>query len=160
MHKPLNRGLVRAVTILVPALVLAVAVAVPGSATSPVDFASTVLARGADVSSGNLVLQKGTDVVVARNIFEVGGSSGWHSHPGGAVVVVMQGEVTTYRSVGGHCDVDTYSAGQSFLERPSDTLNAVNTSSSQTIVFATFPGVPTGGSPRIDRPNPGVCPGH
>jgi hypothetical protein len=35
----------------------------------------------------------------------------------------------------------------------------VNSSSGQTIVYATFPSVPVGGSSRIDRANPGTCPG-
>jgi quercetin dioxygenase-like cupin family protein len=96
---------------------------------------------------------------VARSVFEIGGSSGWHSHPGGAIVVVQQGQVTLHRAVGNHCDVSTYTAGKSFIERPSDTLDAFNTSSGQTIVYVTFPGVPADGSTRIERPNPGTCPG-
>jgi quercetin dioxygenase-like cupin family protein len=159
MNKPANRGFLRAVTILGAALVLATVAAVPSLATAPVGFVSTIVARGTDQSVGNLVLQQGTDVVVGRNVFDVGGWSGWHSHPGGAIVVVVQGQVTLYRSVGNHCDIRTYTAGQSFLERPSDIVNAANSSSGQTIVYATFPGVPAGGSPRIDRANPGTCPG-
>jgi hypothetical protein len=38
-------------------------------------------------------------------------------------------------------------------------VDAVNTGSVVTIILATFPGVPVGGSPRIDRDDPGVCPG-
>jgi quercetin dioxygenase-like cupin family protein len=159
MFKPANRGLLRTVTILGSALVLATVFAVPGMATTPAGFTSAVVARGTDQSEGTLVFQEGTDVVVARNVFDVGGSSGWHSHPGGAIVVIMQGQVTIYRSVGNHCDVNTYTAGQTFLERPSAILDAVNSSSGQTIVYATFPSVPVGGAARIDRPNPGTCPG-
>jgi quercetin dioxygenase-like cupin family protein len=159
MFKPANRGLLRTVTILGSALVLATVFAVPGMATTPAGFTSAVVARGTDQSEGTLVFQEGTDVVVARNVFDVGGSSGWHSHPGGAIVVIMQGQVTIYRSVGNHCDVNTYTAGQTFLERPSAILDAVNSSSGQTIVYATFPSVPVGGASRIDRPNPGTCPG-
>jgi quercetin dioxygenase-like cupin family protein len=139
------------------AMLLAAASAAPGLATPAGGFVSTVVGRGTDQSVGTLVLKWGTDTVVAKNVVEIGGSSGWHSHPGGAIVVVQEGQITTYRSVGGHCDVTTYTAGQSFLERPSDTLNAVNTGSIQTIIYATFPGVPAGGSPRIDRPDPGTC---
>ena len=139
------------------AMLLAAASAVPGLATPAAGFGSTGLGRGTDQSVGTLVFQAGTDVVVSKIVVEIGGSSGWHSHPGGAIAVVQQGQITTYRSVGGHCDVTTYTAGQSFLERPSDTLNAVNNGSIQTIIYATFPGVPAGGSPRIDRPDPGTC---
>jgi quercetin dioxygenase-like cupin family protein len=159
MHRPVNRGLLRILAILGTGVVLAAVAALPMSATPPHDFASTVLARGTDMSEGTIVFTEGTDIVVARNVIEVGGSSGWHSHPGGAIVVVQQGEVTLHKAVGNHCEVTTYTAGQSFFERPSGILDAVNTSSGQTIVVVTFPGVPIGGSSRIDRPNPGVCPG-
>jgi len=36
---------------------------------------------------------------------------------------------------------------------------AVNSGSTDFIVIAAFPGVPIGGSSRIDRPNRGTCPG-
>jgi hypothetical protein len=38
-------------------------------------------------------------------------------------------------------------------------VDAVNTGSTDTILIVTFPGVPVGGSSRIDMPDPGVCPG-
>jgi quercetin dioxygenase-like cupin family protein len=141
------------------AALLTVSTAVTGLATTGVDSTSTTLARGQDLSTGNLVLRWGTDTVVAQNVFAPGGSSGWHSHPGGAVVVIASGQLTLYRSVGGHCVSTTYSAGQSFLERPRDVQNGVNTGSIETVAIVTFPSVPHGGSPRIDVPDPGTCPG-
>jgi quercetin dioxygenase-like cupin family protein len=88
---------------------------------------------GTDQSNGTLPLQRGTDLVVVMNTFAAAtattpaGSSGWHSHPGGAIVVVAQGEITIYRSVGSVCDAETYAAGQSFVERPNDVQDGVNT---------------------------------
>ena len=57
--------------------------AVPGAATPPSGLTSVTLGRGSDLSDGNLVFQEGTDVVVAQITVAPGGSSGWHSHPGG-----------------------------------------------------------------------------
>ena len=160
MKKPTKRGLGLALLTVGLAGVLAAVTMLPGSATPPINLTSTILARGTDQSSGTLPLQAGTDVVVALNTLEVGGSSGWHSHPGGVIAVVQQGELTLYRSVGNHCDVTTYTQGQSFLERPNAVQNGVNTGSVQTIIYAVFPGVPVGGSPRIDvAVDPGTCPG-
>ncbi len=133
--------------------------AVPGGATPPVSFGSEIVARGTYMDHGTLPLTTGEQVVVAKITVQPGGSSGWHSHPGGAIGIVQQGETTLNYSVGGHCVSITYSAGQSFVERPNDVVNAVNTGSTVTIIYATFPGVPVGGSPRIDRANPGTCPG-
>jgi len=134
--------------------------AVPGAATDPtLGFSSTPLARGINVSDGTIPLKEGTDNAVATNTFPVhGASSGWHSHPGGAIVVVQQGEITFYRSVGNHCDATKYTAGQSFIERPDDVANAVNTGTGPTITYALFPSVPHLGMTRIDQPNPGTCP--
>jgi len=38
-------------------------------------------------------------------------------------------------------------------------VDAVNTGATNFILFVTFPGVPVGGSSKIDQPNPGTCPG-
>jgi len=130
----------------------------PGSATPGQGFTSTTLARGTmDVTSG-ILFKGGTDVVVARNTIDPGGQSGWHSHPGGAIIVVMQGTVTLFRVRGGQvCAPTTYQAGQTFFERPHQVVDAFNTGNGQAIVFVTFPSVPAGGSPRLDQPDPGAC---
>jgi quercetin dioxygenase-like cupin family protein len=133
--------------------------AVPGAATPSVGFSSQVVGRGTYMSHGTLPIEQGLDIVVSKITVVPGGSSGWHSHPGGAIAIVQSGELTLYVSVGNHCDITTYTAGQAFVERPSDVVDAVNTGSTDFIVVATFPGVPIGGSTRIDQPNPGTCPG-
>jgi len=146
------------VTLALGGLLLAVN-AVPGAATPPAGLTSQVLGRGTYMSDGTLPLEQGEEIVVSRITVVPGGSSGWHSHPGGAIVVLQQGALTIYRSVGNHCDITTYTQGQSFIERPGDVVDAVNTGSINFILFVTFPGVPVGGSSRIDQPNPGTCPG-
>jgi quercetin dioxygenase-like cupin family protein len=88
-----------------------------------------------------------------------GGSSGWHSHPGGAIVVIQQGGLTVYRSVGSQCASSDYTAGQAFIERPGEVNQVVNTGTIPYVLFVTFPRVPQGGSTRIDQPNPGTCAG-
>ena len=146
---------------------LAVALnAVPGAATSPGGgFASTVIARGTYADPGTLPVKQGLDVVVTQITSPVGGSSGWHSHPGGAIGVVgcagagCHSAITIYRSVGGHCVINTYTNGQSFVERPGEVVLAISTGSDTAIVYGIFPGVPVGGSPRIDQDDPGTCPG-
>ena len=166
MGPPTRRGVGLALLTLAIGLAIVAVTILPGAATPAVNSTSTVLARGTGRSNGTLALQRGTDVVTVMNTFAAAttttsaGSSGWHSHPGGAIVVVAQGEITIYRSVGSQCDSTTYTAGQSFVERPADVQDGVNTGTIETIVYVTFPGVPVGGSPRIDVPtDPGTCPG-
>ena len=139
--------------------------AVPGAATDPVGFSSTVVARGTDMSPGTLPITQGMDVVVSAITLAPGGSSGWHSHPGGAIGIVgcvvtgCQTAITIYKSVGNQCESTTYTQGQTFVERPGDVVVAINTGAADAMVYGIFPGVPVGGSPRIDQPDPGTCPG-
>lgn len=148
-------------SVIVVALVglLIAADTVAGTATSGSNVTSLMLGRGTDQSEGTLPIQEGLDVVVVQNVFAPGGASGWHSHPGGAIIVVEQGQLTDYQSVGSQCEVTTYTAGQTFIERPGDIQDTVNNGSVPTLTIVTFPGVPVGGSPRIDQPDPGTCPG-
>lgn len=152
--------------------------AIPGAATPPVGFSSTTVGRGTYTGHGSLALKHGLDVVVSKIMVAPGGSSGWHSHPGGAIAIVQQGEITVYSSLGNgdeeqgqnqsdknrdgrhpNCVITKYTQGQTFIERIGEVVDAFNTGSIDTIVVATFPGVPVGvvGGQRIDQPNPGTC---
>jgi quercetin dioxygenase-like cupin family protein len=131
-----------------------------GLATDPVNLTSELIAQGQVRFSAELRAVAGTDVVVAKNTSAPGGSSGWHSHPGGVVIVVQTGELTLYKESvgGGSCQVHTYHAGDVFFERRTNMQNGVNTGTTTTVVTATFFNVPHGGSARIDRADPGDCP--
>jgi hypothetical protein len=152
--------------------------AIPGAATPSVGFSSVILARGTEMSRASLPLKHGLDIVVAKITLTPGGSSGWHSHPGGAIATIQQGEITFYSPVvkgedeqgqsqsdqkggGRHpkCIITRYTQGQSFVELPGEVGFAKNTGSIDTIIVALFPGVPVGvvGAQRIDQPNPGTC---
>ena len=128
-------------------------------ATPPSGLNNLLLARGTDQSEGSLPIEQGTDIVVAQITVSPGGSSGWHTHPGGAIIVINKGSLTVYKSRGSNCEVFTYSTGQAFIERPGEIDDVVNTGSSPYVLLVTFPRVPVGGSARIDVPDPGTCPG-
>ena len=128
-------------------------------ATPPSGLTNVPLARGTNVSDGTIPLQVGTDVVMVQITVDPGGSSGWHSHPGGAIIVVKSGSLTVYRSVGARCETTTYGAGQAFIERPGEVDQVLNTGTVPYVLFVTFPRVPQGDSARIDTPDPGACPG-
>jgi quercetin dioxygenase-like cupin family protein len=157
----LTRRVIRLVAITMGAAGLLLAVnAIPGAATppSPGLFTSQLLGRGTYTSDGTLPIKQGMDIVVVKITVSPGGSSGWHSHPGGAIVVVQQGAVTVNKSLGSRCEITTYTKGQAFVERPGELDDAVNKGTTDYILFVTFPGVPVGGASRIDEPNPGTCP--
>jgi quercetin dioxygenase-like cupin family protein len=143
----------------VAALVVTALFVVPALATPPSGLTNTPLARGTNVSNGTIPLQVGADVAMAQITVVPGGSSGWHSHPGGAIIVVKQGSLTVYSSVGSKCETTTYSAGQAFIERPGEVDDVLNAGTIPYVLFVTFPRVPQGDSARTDEPDPGTCPG-
>jgi len=112
-----------------------------------------------------------SDVAIANVVFDPGGSSGWHSHPGPVFAVVKTGSVTVYQ-VGGHgddqenndhgrddatCSRTVHPAGTVFIEPPGHTMNAVNEDKNNgATVTATYI-VPAGAALRIDQPKPTNC---
>jgi len=143
-------------------LLLLVGVALYGGialATPPSGLTNVPLARGTNVSNGTIPLQVRADVAMAQITVDPGGSSGWHSHPGGAIIVVKQGSLTVYSPVGSKCETTTYSAGQAFIERPGEVDDVLNAGTIPYVLFVTFPRVPQGDSARTDEPDPGTCPG-
>ena len=131
----------------------------PGGATPPAGLTNVPLARGTNQSTGTIPLQFATDIAMAQITVEPGGSSGWHSHPGGAIVVVKQGSLAVHQAIGSQCQTETYSAGQAFIERPGELDQVTNNGTIPYILLVTFPRVPQGDSPRTDEPDPGTCPG-
>jgi quercetin dioxygenase-like cupin family protein len=129
----------------------------PSQATPPSGLTNINLARGTDTSHGTIPLKFGTDIAMAQITVNPGGSSGWHSHPGGAIIIVQAGTLTVYRSVGRKCETTTYSAGQAFIERPGEVDQVRNNGSVPYVLYVTFPRVPPGGSTRTDEPDPGTC---
>jgi quercetin dioxygenase-like cupin family protein len=92
------------------------------------------------------------DIVVGENSFAPGGSSGWHSHPGKVIIGVARGSITIYH--GDDCSGTTYSAGDVFIEHPGVVIDGVNEGTTAAVLNVTYLGVPVGGSPRIDEPDP------
>jgi len=131
----------------------------PSGATPPASLTQVLLARGTNVSQGTLPLQVGADVAMAQITVEPGGSSGWHSHPGGAIIVVKQGTLAVHRALGSQCRIDSYSAGQAFIEQPGEVDQVVNTGSVAFVILVTFPRLPEGAGARTDEANRGTCPG-
>ena len=130
----------------------------PSGATPPSGLTNIPLARGTNTTDGTIPLKAGSDVAVAQITVSPGGSSGWHSHPGGAIVVVREGSLTVYKAVGSTCEITTYTAGQAFIERPDVVNQVINTGTIPYVLFVTFPRVPQGGSARTDEPAP-ACAG-
>ena len=100
-----------------------------------------------------------TDVYVVDNKIDPGGTTGWHTHPGPSLILVVSGQVTNYTTEDRNCAGHTYTAGQGFIDSGGNdehTLRNNGTTEAETIAVQLIPH----GQPRkIDAPtNPTDCP--
>ena len=161
-HRPLR--LAAAVAILALTLVAAL-IALPrdrATATPPSGITAQLLARGtiahaSQVGVAGIKLQtRGPiDVATVHVTFQPGGSTGWHIHPGPALVTVKTGQLTLHRTKG--CTTRTFAAGQTFLEfGPNDVNLTRNETGGVTETVVTFL-LPVGAPITVDAPAP-PCP--
>jgi quercetin dioxygenase-like cupin family protein len=142
-------------------------------ATQSQGFTSTTLAQGRlgaiDVSN-YFVPEKGktwlsfqktqgkSDLYVQDNVWQAGGSTGWHSHPGHSLIVVTEGTVTAYEGDDPSCTPHVYTVGMSFVDRGGNHVHIIRNetaSEAQTIAVQL---IPAKQPRRIDAPPPGNCP--
>ena len=99
----------------------------------------------------NLQARGPSDVLQSLLVFQPGGDTGWHVHPGPVVVVVKSGALTEY-----HCDgsVSVHPTGSVFFEDKDMVHKAVNQTGGVVEVYATFIS-PAGTPPLIPVPAPG-----
>jgi quercetin dioxygenase-like cupin family protein len=140
-------------------------------ATTGTNLVGTVLARAAFGEPVDFKLKVGdepphvihipeaADTVMQRIVFAPGGQSGWHSHPGPAIVLVTRGELTLYDGDDPSCVGETFGVGQAFVDSGQGHVHlARNQTSGETEVWVTYLDVPVGGAFREDVADPGSCP--
>lgn len=119
---------------------------VASHATFPDDVAVAYGVTYEDGAEESVFLHDASTVVIVRARFEPGGTSGWHSDRGPALVTVVEGEVDVTFEEG--CVTRTYAAGEAvtvtgkhadLLENASDTEPAT--------IYVIFLGVPDGEPP-------------
>ncbi len=146
-------------------LVVAVMAAVGGGAalaTSGSGVVATTMARGTLGPHFKLKLHDSSnpaDAVIQQVTIAPGGITGWHSHPGPAIVIVKSGALTVYEGNDASCTGTTYVAGQILYDEGYGNVHVGrNEGTSATELWITFLDVPPGTSPRINAPSPGNCP--
>ena len=97
------------------------------------------------------------DVAVQRIVFQPGGQSGWHSHPGPVLISVIEGTMTFYESDDPDCAPIVRHAGQGFVDYGDHAHIARNETSEPAVNIVTYL-APPAAALRIDRPAPGKCP--
>jgi quercetin dioxygenase-like cupin family protein len=143
---------------LIVASLVAASVAFTGVAvaTGPMgSVVSEVMGAGSMPSGVGFAATPDTNTVVARFTFGPNSSSGWHTHPGETLVTVKSGTFTVYHAK--DCEARAYGPGDAFVELPSTVHIGRNETGDIVELGVVFFGVPVGGSPRIDQPQPDGC---
>jgi quercetin dioxygenase-like cupin family protein len=96
-----------------------------------------------------------SDVYVTRNAIDVGGQSGWHTHPGPSLITVTLGEITVYES--SLCTPVRYHAGEGFVDEGGGHVHLIRNESGAAAETVAVQFVPRGATRRIDAPEPSNC---
>lgn len=96
------------------------------------------------------------DIAVQQIVFQPGGHSGWHSHPGPVFISVKSGTMTFYEGDDPDCTPTVRHAGEGFLDTGEHTHIARNETAEPATNIVTYL-VPPGAGLRIDQPDPGNC---
>jgi quercetin dioxygenase-like cupin family protein len=157
--------------VLLGAAILAIA----GSAlaTPPEGFTSVPIAQGPFAAfevSNYFISDKGklwfswqkikgkSDGYVQTNVWQPGGSTGWHTHPSHTLVFVTAGTVTHYDGDDPSCTPHVYTAGMTFVDRGGTHVHIVRNEGDVEAQAIAVRLVPAGQPGRIDAPDPGNCP--
>lgn len=108
-----------------------------------------------------LSLQKTTgasDLYVQSNVWQPGGSTGWHTHPGHSLITVTAGTLTAYDSDDPACTPHVYTQGMGLVDPGGDHVHLLRNEGSVTTSTITVQLIQAGATRRIDAAGPASCP--
>jgi uncharacterized cupin superfamily protein len=145
----------------------------PAMATDPVGFTSTTIAKGqfAEINALSEFRQPNpphlwrsrqrtrglSDGYVLNNVWDPGGSTGWHTHLSHTLIFVVAGTVTQYEGDDPSCTPTVYTAGMAFVDAGGTHVHIVRNEGSVQAQVIAVRLIPTGQPGRIDAPDPGNC---
>ena len=122
---------------------------------------ATAAWRGADSAQeiwGSLQKTKGaSDVYVQNNVWQPGGDTGWHSHPGHSLIIVTAGTVTDYESDDPACKPTVYTTGMGFVDSGGDHVHLIRNEGSVVASTMAIQVIPANAARRIDADAPSNC---
>lgn len=98
-----------------------------------------------------------SDLYVQNNVWQPGGDTGWHSHPGSSLIIVTSGTVTDYESDDPDCKPNVYTQGMGFVDAGGDHVHLIRNEG--TVVASTMAVqlIPANAARRMDKPQPANC---
>ena len=98
-----------------------------------------------------------SDLYVQSNVWQPGGTTGWHTHPGHSLVIVTAGTVTEYEAPDLDCKPHIYEKGMTFVDPHGDHAHVVRNEGDTVARTIAIQLIPTGTARRIDFADPGNC---
>jgi quercetin dioxygenase-like cupin family protein len=99
-----------------------------------------------------------SDLYVQNNVWQAGGTTGWHSHPGHSLIIVTAGTITDYEANDPACTPHVYTAGQAFVDEGGSHAHIIRNEGSVIAQSIAVQLIPAGQPRRIDVPTaPGNC---
>jgi quercetin dioxygenase-like cupin family protein len=97
------------------------------------------------------------DVYVQSNVWEPGGSTGWHSHPGRSLIIVTAGTVTNYEGHDPGCKPHVYKTGTGFVDPGGDHVHILRNEGAVEAKTIAVQFIPQDAARRIEVTDPGNC---
>jgi quercetin dioxygenase-like cupin family protein len=112
----------------------------------------------ADIWQAKLKTKGPSDVYVVDNKIAVGGTTGWHTHPGPSLILVVAGSVTNYTSDDPSCAGQVYSAGDGFIDPGQGEVHTLWNRGAVPAETIAVQLLPKDAPRKIDEQAPGNCP--
>lgn len=107
-----------------------------------------------------LSLQKTVEpsvLYVQSNVWRPGGSTGWHTHPGHSLIIVVAGTVTEYEGPDADCTPHVYRKGMTFVDPHGSHAHIIRNEGGVVARTIAVQLIPAGAERRIDVADPGNC---
>jgi hypothetical protein len=98
-----------------------------------------------------------SDLYVQNNVWQPGGSTGWHTHPGHSLIIVTAGTVTAYEGDDRKCRPHVYSAGMGFVDEGGDHVHVLRNEDSVEARTVAVQLIPAGAVRREDAAGNPAC---
>lgn len=121
------------------------------------EFSVNLNTDPADIWQSRQKTQGDSDLYVQSNVWQPGGSTGWHSHPGHSLIIITAGTLTDYEGADPACTPHVYSAGMSFVDPGGDHVHLIRNEGTVEARGYSVQLIPAQAVRRVDAPNPGNC---
>jgi quercetin dioxygenase-like cupin family protein len=98
-----------------------------------------------------------SDLYIQNNVWQPGGSTGWHTHPGHSLIIVTEGTVTEYMSDDPECKPHVYTQGMGLVDPGGNHVHLIKNEGTVPAVTIAVQLIPSGTERRIDAAQPTNC---